>query len=178
MLYYIHGYESSPNSAKGKLLKEKLGVIPIRYREGNRVVISECLKRIEETIDGDDDVTLIGSSFGGLLAAKLALKNHSIKRLILINPAIIPPDENIDVLPVPKEVAKDMQDDGLFTRKIDADIFIIMSTEDELIPKSWVLEFSMAQEATVKFLHDDHRLTRNIGKLPDIISRFRLCSYP
>ena len=33
MLYYIHGYQSNPNSRKGILFKEKLGVVPIKYRD-------------------------------------------------------------------------------------------------------------------------------------------------
>jgi len=31
MLYYIHGYASGPNSAKGILFKEKLGAIPVKW---------------------------------------------------------------------------------------------------------------------------------------------------
>jgi hypothetical protein len=34
-----------------------------------------------------------------------------------------------------------------------------------------MLEFAKAQQATVKFFHDDHRFTRNIDKFPDIINK-------
>ena len=39
MLYYIHGYLSEPNGTKGTILKEKLGVIPIKYGGGKKEMI-------------------------------------------------------------------------------------------------------------------------------------------
>jgi len=76
-LYYIHGYMSSPDSNKGTLFKEKLGAKAIKYRdcEPEDIIISDCLKRIGIEIEKDDDVVLIGSSLGGLLAAKTAIEH-------------------------------------------------------------------------------------------------------
>ncbi|MGF3554827.1 MAG: YqiA/YcfP family alpha/beta fold hydrolase, partial [Thermoplasmatota archaeon] len=92
MLYYIHGYLSSPESTKGILFKEKLKAIPIKYHdcEPEEIKISDCLKNIKKEIEKDKKVVLIGSSFGGFLAAKTALENKNVKQIILLNPAIIP----------------------------------------------------------------------------------------
>jgi predicted esterase YcpF (UPF0227 family) len=173
MLYYIHGYQSNPNSNKGTLFQEKLNVIPIKYRycQPEDIVISECLLRIENEIADDDNAILIGSSLGGLLAAKTALNNSNINQLILLNPAIIPPSVDISKIQgIPQRILADMQDDKLFEKKIDSKIFIFVGIMDNVIPIRWMLEFAKSQEATVRFFHDDHSFTYNLKNLPDIIS--------
>ena len=57
-LYYIHGYLSSPDSTKGIILNKKLNVKPIRYRdcEPEELIISDCVKKINETIKNDDNI--------------------------------------------------------------------------------------------------------------------------
>ena len=78
MLYYIHGYQSSPDGNKGTLFREKLNAKAIKYRdcEPEDLIISDCLKRISEEISNDKDVVLIGSSLGGFLAALTAITHH------------------------------------------------------------------------------------------------------
>lgn len=172
-LFYIHGYQSSPDSNKGTLFREILNASAIKYRDckPEELIISDCLKRISDVIKNDNDVVLIGSSLGGFLAAETALNHPGIKQLILINPAIIPPSTNIDYISgIPKRILRDMVDPRLFKKRLEIDITILRGTEDDNIPDSWVLEFAMAQEATVKFLHDDHRFSRNLIGLPAIIS--------
>ena len=173
MLYYIHGYESSPDGTKGTLFKEKLNAKAIKYRdcEPEDLVISDCLKHIAKEIDDDKDVVLIGSSLGGFLAAKTAFENSNVKQIILLNPAVIPPSIDLNTIQgMPMSILGDMKDNTLFEEKIGAEIFILVGTEDEIVLSDWILEFAMAQEATVRFLRDDHRFTRNINRLPYIIS--------
>ncbi len=173
MLYYIHGYESSPDGAKGIIFKEKLNAKAIKYRDckPEDIVISNCLRRIAEEIKHDRDTVLIGSSLGGFLAAKTALENSNVKQIILLNPAVIPPSIDISTIKdMPMSILVDMKDNRLFNEKLDVEIFIFAGTEDEIVPPNWVLEFARAQEATVRFLHDDHRFTCNIDRFPDLIT--------
>lgn len=173
MLYYIHGYLSSPEGTKGALLKEKLNAKPIKYRDckPEDLVIVDCLNRIRDEIKNDIEVVLIGSSLGGFLAAKTALKQTNVGKLILINPAIIPPQVDINTIQgMPKRILADMKDNLLFERKLDAEIYILLGTEDDVVPHFWSIEFAKAQEANVKFYHDDHRFANNINNLPDIIA--------
>ena len=88
---------SEPNSTKGTLFKEKLNSTAIKYRDckPEELSIPDCLKRIEETIANDNDAVLIGSSLGGFLAAETALQNSNVKKIILFNPATIPPTVDI-----------------------------------------------------------------------------------
>ena len=80
MLYYLHGYQSSPMGQKATLFKETLHAIPITYRENapEDLVISRCLSQISEAITQDCQVILIGSSLGGFLAASTALTHPNV----------------------------------------------------------------------------------------------------
>ena len=172
MLYYIHGYLSSPNSTKGTLFKNKLNAKAIEYRdcEPEDLVISDCVKKIEESIRNDPEAKLIGSSLGGLLAAKVALKNENVKAIILLNPAIIPPNYDLTkIKDMPYRILLEMKDKEIFKEKINSKIIILIGNKDEVVPNSWPIEFAKAQEATVKFLNDDHSFTNKINELPAII---------
>ena len=174
-IYYIHGYLSSPDGDKGILFKKHLNAAAIKYRDSNpeNLVIFECLQRISDVIQNDKTVSLIGSSLGGFLAASIALTHSSVKKLILLNPAVIPPSTNIDTfVGVPQRILNDMKKNKLFEKRLNCEIIILRSTEDELIPDSWIYELAKFQEATMVFLHDDHRFSRNLLNLPTIITKF------
>jgi alpha/beta superfamily hydrolase len=88
-----------------------------------------------------------------------------------LNPAVIPPTQDISKLTgMPQRILKEMYDPVLFTEKINSNIFILIGTLDDVVPNMWVIEFAKAQEATIKFLKDDHSFTLNIDKLPNIIN--------
>lgn len=174
MLYYIHGYQSSPNGEKATLFKETIQAIPIHYREGSpeELIISECLSRISEAIVNDPQVIFIGSSLGGFLAASIARTHPNVTQLILLNPAIIPPEIDLTAITdVPLRILKDMRDSRLFQEKIPAAITILRSTLDDVIPDEWIVCFAQAQNATIQLYNDDHRFSKNLHRLPEIISK-------
>jgi predicted esterase YcpF (UPF0227 family) len=173
MLYYIHGFLSEPNSTKGTLFKEKLNAKAIKYRdcEPEDLVLSDCVNRIEQEIENDENAILIGSSLGGLLAAKTALDNTNVKHIILLNPAIIPISVDITKIQgMPQRILADMQDERLFEEKLNSDITILVGTMDDIVPNNWVLEFAKSQVIDIKFYEDDHSFSNNIDQLPDIIT--------
>lgn len=155
------------------LFKKTFHATAIAYRDGRPedLVISECLNRISNTIKNDTGVVLIGSSLGGFLAASTALNHSNVTQLILLNPAIIPPQTNLDTIQgIPRKILEDMMDARLFKQKISAPIIILRGTEDDVVPDQWVFTFAQAQEATIRFLHDDHSFSKNLPILSDIIS--------
>ena len=173
-LYYIHGYLSSPESTKAILFKKKLNAKPIKYRtcKPEELIISECLENIKKEIKNDLDVVFIGSSLGGFLAAKTAQVNQNVKQLIMLNPAMMPPDYDITkIKDMPQDILKELKDPKLFDTKIQADITILLGTNDIVVPNSWSIEFAKVQQATIKFYYDDHNFTKNIQKLPNIIKK-------
>jgi predicted esterase YcpF (UPF0227 family) len=172
-IYYIHGYLSSPDGDKGILFKKHLNAEAIKYREcePEDLVISKCLQKISDAIQNDNTVSLIGSSLGGFLAASIALSHANVKKLILLNPAVIRPSTNVDsFVGVPQRILNDMKTSNLYEQRLTCEIIILRSTEDELIPDSWIYEFAKYHEAIVIFFHDDHRFSHNLTKLPLIIS--------
>jgi len=145
MLYYIHGYQSEPNSIKGILFKEKLNATPIKYRDckPEELVISKAVKKIMEQIQKDNNVVLIGSSLGGLLAVKTAMESKNVKQLILLNPAIIPLSVDITKIQgIPLRILQEMQDEQLFREKILCETFLILGTRDDVVPNEWGIEFA------------------------------------
>jgi predicted esterase YcpF (UPF0227 family) len=175
MLYYIHGYLSSPDGTKGNLFEKTLNAKPIQYRtcEPEDLVIADCLQSIYEIIKDDPAVTLIGSSLGGFLAAETAVHHDQVKKLILLNPAVIPPDVDVSrISDMPQRILQDMQDPELFTKKMQAQSLVIIGTEDEVVPNRWGIDFSKVQESHVRFVHDDHQLSTYLTKLPNMISEF------
>lgn len=173
MLYYLHGYQSSPTGEKATIFKETLGAIPIAYRDETpeNLVISRCLYRISEVLKNDHNVVLIGSSLGGLLAASTALTHPTVKQLILLNPAIIPPQIDLHTIDgMPLRILEEMKDPRLFEQKIPATIIILRGIQDDLVPDEWILSFAKAQQATIQLFNDDHRFSKNLQKLPLIIS--------
>jgi pimeloyl-ACP methyl ester carboxylesterase len=173
VLYYLHGYQSSPSGEKATLLKETLKAIPITYRDDSpeKLVISRCLLRISEVLQNDDHVVLIGSSLGGFLAASTALTHPIVKQLILLNPSIIPPEIDLHTIKgMPLRILEEMRDPRLFEQKISATITILRGTLDDLVPDEWILSFAKAQQATIQLFNDDHRFSKNLQKLPMILS--------
>lgn len=173
MLYYIHGYQSNPHGEKATIFKETLQAVPISYQDTipEEISIPGCLDRISMELRNDPSVVLIGSSLGGFLAASTALDHPNVKRLILLNPAIIPPETNLhEIEGMPLRILQEMINARLFTQKISAPITILRGTQDTVVPDQWVLRFARAQNATIQFFDDDHRFSKNLSRLPDIIS--------
>ncbi len=174
-IYYIHGYQSNPNSGKGVLFKETLNAEPIRYRtcEPEQLRIPKCLDNIHQVIKHDPHPILIGSSLGGFLAAKTAQTHPQVAKLILLNPAIIPPSQDLKSIPdMPQQILKDMQDPTLYSQELTLPLLIIRGTDDTVVRDQWVIPFAQHHQATLIFLHDDHRFTRNLTQLPQYIQQF------
>ena len=173
MMYYIHGYLSSPQGAKGTLFQKTLNASPIIYRtcEPEQLRIPHCLDEISKIIKDDPSVSLIGSSLGGFLAAKTALTHQNVSNLILLNPAIIPPTVDItNISDMPQAILKDMQDETLFQKQIMASTHLFIGTKDTVVPNTWGILFAKKQEASIRFLKDDHQLSIYLNDLPTLIT--------
>ena len=92
-IVYLHGFASGPQSSKAQFFRarfEELGVpfdIP-QLDEGNfeTLTVSGQLRVIDNAVRGEQ-VTLMGSSLGGYLAAAYAARHANIERLVLLAPA-------------------------------------------------------------------------------------------
>jgi uncharacterized protein len=92
-IVYLHGFASSPNSAKARFFRERFrqaGVemqVPALDRgDFTQLTITSQLEAIEEAVAARPAV-LMGSSLGGYLAALFASTHSEIEKLILLAPA-------------------------------------------------------------------------------------------
>jgi uncharacterized protein len=92
---YLHGFASSPNSAKARDIQSFFANLDIDIKipdlnngDFSHLTITRQLKQVEKEFSSDKTpVTLIGSSLGGLTSAHLGENNLCVQRLVLLAPA-------------------------------------------------------------------------------------------
>jgi uncharacterized protein len=104
---YLHGFASSPDSLKAKYFRDRFSSLAIDLKtpdlnqnDFSRLTLTRQLHQIEtaflqpqnlqsqaENVKNSGEVTIIGSSFGGLTAAWLAQRQLSVKQIVLLAPA-------------------------------------------------------------------------------------------
>jgi uncharacterized protein len=99
VIVYLHGFRSSPNSFKARIVAGRMGelgrtdewccpMLPVSPLDAVALVEAEVKARGGAGAAGSREVTLIGSSLGGYYATHLAEKNGW--RAVLLNPAVLP----------------------------------------------------------------------------------------
>jgi len=94
-IFYLHGFASDPASHKAAWFAERLahyglGLVVPDLNEGDfeRLTLTRQIAVVQREIDRrPGPVTLIGSSFGGYLAALVAQRCARVERLALLAPA-------------------------------------------------------------------------------------------
>lgn len=92
--FYLHGFASSPQSAKATYLRERFAAIQIELptpdlNQGDfaNLTLTRNINQVEAEFPSGVPITLIGSSLGGITAAWLGQRNLQVQRLILLAPA-------------------------------------------------------------------------------------------
>lgn len=90
---YLHGFASSPDSAKAKYFRNRfeehkinLEIPDLNQGDFSHLTITRQIAQVADRF-GNVPVTLIGSSLGGVCAAHLAQQYPQVQRLILLAPA-------------------------------------------------------------------------------------------
>ena len=91
---YLHGFASGPGSAKGVAMADALSArgiaverLDLRVPSLERLRVSVAIDHVVATIGASPTVALIGSSLGGLIAARVAERAPAVRALILLAPA-------------------------------------------------------------------------------------------
>jgi hypothetical protein len=92
---YLHGFASSPKSAKAVYLCDRFAELGISLEVPNlnqgdfsHLTITRQLTQVETMLANiETPVTLIGSSLGGLTSAWLGQQHSQVQRLVLLAPA-------------------------------------------------------------------------------------------
>ncbi|CAG4885801.1 YqiA/YcfP family alpha/beta fold hydrolase [Paraburkholderia saeva] len=91
MILYLHGFRSSPDSFKARVMAARLAELG-RSDEWCCPMLPvsplETVALVESLVQGAQDVTVVGSSLGGFFATYLAEKHGW--PAVLLNPAVVP----------------------------------------------------------------------------------------
>ncbi len=89
-LVFIHGLESTAQGTKGKFFSREFPQMIIENYTGD---FDTRMRRLEKILKGKSNLIIVGSSYGGLMAAMFALDNEPlIKKLVLLAPALNLPE--------------------------------------------------------------------------------------
>ena len=138
---FIHGLESNNQGTKAIYFREKFpGMLTPNFHGP----LGERMARLREILSGQNEILLVGSSFGGLMASIFAMENEpNVSKVILLAPAI-----NL------------MEFTSYRQRKIVMPVHITHGREDEVIPISDVEEVAKQVFSNLTFntVDDDHYL--------------------
>lgn len=138
---FIHGLESSNQGTKGVFFREKFpGMLSPNFPGS----LQERMEKLHEILADKSGIRLVGSSFGGLMAAIFAAENESrVARLILLAPAL-----NL------------MEFSNYHEKSIAVPVSIYHGRDDEVIPLKSVEKIAkkIFRNLTFHAVDDDHYL--------------------
>ena len=148
-LMYIHGSESNSNSGKARQFREWFpGMVTPDFKGS----FDERMNQLHGMISDTTGWTLIGSSYGGLMATVFALGHESqLRKLVLLAPAL-----TLDPLASISQ-----------PRTIPVPTILIHGTLDTVVPLEPVREFAqkLFTNLTIHIVEDDHRLHKTANEL-------------
>jgi pimeloyl-ACP methyl ester carboxylesterase len=147
-IIYLHGLESTSQSGKARLFAQKFPGMLTPDFTGS---FEERMQQLDPILRGKKDWTIIGSSYGGLMAAVFALDHpHQIRKLVLLAPALM-----LDPF-----ASREPQTVSIPT-------VIVHGTQDDVVPPDSVRELAekVFTNLTYIVVEDDHRLHKAFEKL-------------
>lgn len=145
--FFLHGLESSSKGTKAKFFKNNFEEIVSPDFKGD---LGQRLNQLTTKLAFKDKVTLIGSSFGGLMATCYVQKHpEQIKKIILLAPALNFADFSPPEIPI----------------SIPVTLFI--GKNDDVCPPEKVLPLAEKSfhNLQIHLLEDDHMLHKNYKKI-------------
>ena len=138
---FIHGLESSGRGAKGMYFRDRYKDMIIEDFAG---FFKQRMEKLESLLSGERDLILVGSSYGGLMAATYAcLHEDRILKLILLAPAL-----HLD------------EYGPWLNKKLFMPITIFHGIRDEVVPLDAIRDVAARLYANHTFhvMEDDHSL--------------------
>jgi len=145
---FIHGLESTVRGTKGVFFRERFPDMIIDDFFGP---FPKRMEKLESLLDGKNDLILVGSSYGGLMAAAYAcLHEERVKKLILLAPALHLEEYNPHL-----------------NKKLHMPIVIFHGLRDDVVPLAAVRETAerLFVNHTFNIVDDDHPLHNTFATL-------------
>lgn len=145
---FLHGLDSSSRGTKGIFF---LSHFPHVIRPDFDGDLDNRLLQLEKICAGKNDITFIGTSFGGLMATCFALKFPSrVTRLILLAPALNFKDYQVPDMMLPTET------------------FLVIGKHDTVTPADLVVPLAEKTFSNIKIaIEDDDHMLHGCFKLLD-----------
>ena len=140
---FIHGLESSGQGTKGAFFRKRYSDMIIEDYPGS---LEDRMTKLRRILSGKRNIVLVGSSYGGLMAAMYACDNeHQIKRLILLAPAL-----NLEEFK------------PYLNREIKAPVTLYHGSRDDVVPMKPVhgIASKVFQNLSHQIVDDDHPLSK------------------
>jgi pimeloyl-ACP methyl ester carboxylesterase len=144
---FLHGLDSSGRGTKGRWLVEHFPGVQARDYHGE---LDQRLEQLTAQVADQSRLILIGSSFGGLMAARFAADHpQRCRRLVLLAPALNFADYR------PPE------------RPLDVETLVVVGAADTTCPPDLVLPLARAtfRDPQMEIADDDHLLHRTFPTL-------------
>jgi pimeloyl-ACP methyl ester carboxylesterase len=148
-LVFIHGLESTSQGNKAQYFRKLFPQMIIEDYTGDFITRMRKLNRV---LDGRDNLILVGSSFGGLMAARFALNNEPrVRKLILLAPAL-----NIEGFA------------DAVTKQLQIPVILYHGTQDEVVNPDAVKKIAERTFGRLEhhLVDDDHPLSNVFPTLP------------
>ncbi len=148
-LVFIHGLESTSRGNKAQYFRKWFPRMIIEDYTGD---LQTRMEKLVQILEGKDNLILVGSSYGGLMAARFALDNETrIHKLILLAPAL-----NIEGF------------ENAVKQKIHIPTVLYHGTRDDVVDPAAVKIIAEKTFArlTYHLMDDDHPLGRIFPELP------------
>ena len=145
---FIHGLESSNQGTKGLYFKQEFPDMIIPNFPGT---LQERMQKLNRTLSKKSGIRLVGSSFGGLMAALFAMENERrVDRMILLAPAL-----NL------------MGFSNAHERETSVPTWIYHGKDDEVIPLETVEEVAkkIFRHLSLHVVDDDHYLHKTFKRI-------------
>jgi pimeloyl-ACP methyl ester carboxylesterase len=145
---YIHGSESDSNSGKARQFREWFpGMITPDFKGS----FGERMIQLQKILSNHAGWTLIGSSYGGLMATIFTLEHEvQVRKLVLLAPALAQ-----EIAPLPRP------------GPISVPTILIHGTQDTVVPLEPVRKIAqrLFSNLTLYTVEDDHRLHKTANEL-------------
>ena len=148
MRIFLHGLESSSRGAKASFLRNAYPDIVAPDFRGSLAVRLAAMRNI---LAGQENITMVGSSFGGLMATIHAMENPgSVERMVLLAPALNFAEFSRYPL-----------------RRLDVPAWMIIGRDDTVTPADVVLPLAEKIFAALRYteVEDDHMLAKTFRQL-------------
>lgn len=145
---FVHGLEGSSHGTKAMFFRERY---PDMIIEDFRGTLEQRMDKLERILRDRTSLILVGSSFGGLMAAAFACKDQArVKKLVLLAPAL-----SVEEF------------EPFLVQRIDTPAVIFHGKDDDVVPLAPVYEIARMVFGNLTFnkIDDDHVLSKTFRSL-------------